>query len=102
VNLEASGGHSSVFEGRKVYPVNFLLRHYIVLSRAHAIRKYLIERTYSRQEVEELGWHGERARFDPSRLCFKPASALKCIDDRSWDKSQPWTKHVFFGIEEAH
>lgn len=97
VILAASGGHSAEFPDRKIYPVNFVLRHYIVLSRAHAIAKYKYERIYSSREVDERGWHGARARFDPSRLRLPARNVLKCLDDGPWDTSQPWKQHTFLG-----
>jgi len=97
VDLVSSGGHSLNFGGRKIYPVNFILRHYIVLSRAHAIAKYKRERIYSTQEVKERGWHGVRARFDPAQLCFPSRNDLNSLDDGPWDKVHPWTQHTFLG-----
>jgi len=99
VDLVSSGGHSANFVGRKIYSVNFILRHYICLSRTHAIAKYGTERIYSRQEIEQRGWHGPRARFNPSHLSFSPPRELKSIDGDTWDKSDPWTKHKCFGTE---
>lgn len=97
LDLVTSGGHSANFEGRKIYPDNFILRHYIVLSRTQAIAKYCIERTYSREEVERLGWHGSRANFNPTQLQFPSKHQLKILNsDGVWDKSNPWTKHSFF------
>jgi glycosyltransferase involved in cell wall biosynthesis len=98
VELLSSGGHRVSFDGRRIYPVNFIMRHYIVLSRAHAIQKYGSERMYSPHEVKN-GWHRERARFDPARLYFTPASSLKCVDDGPWDKSDPWVEHKFLSGE---
>jgi glycosyltransferase involved in cell wall biosynthesis len=97
VDLIASAGHAVRFEGRKVFPVNFVLRHYIALSREHAIRKYGKERIYSVSEIKERGWHALRAGFMPSRLQLPARGQLKCVDDRVWDKSEPWKAHTFFG-----
>lgn len=97
MDLVASGGHSANFDGRKIYPNNFILRHYIALSRVHAIAKYGSERTYSREEVEKLGWHGARAKFNPTQLQFPSKHQLKILNNNGvWDKSNPWTKHSFF------
>ncbi len=98
MDLVASGGHSANFEGRKLYPENFILRHYIVLSRAHAIAKYGRERIYSKAEVEQRGWHGARANFNPLQIQFPGFGQLKMISkDIVWDKSEPWKTHTFFG-----
>src|SRR5262249_17577576 len=52
VDLVSEGGHVAEFPGRVVYERNFIMRHYIFLSRAHAVKKYG-ERNYSPQEVQE-------------------------------------------------
>jgi len=96
VDLVSSGGHGANFAGRKIYPDNFILRHYIVLSRAHAIAKYGGERVYSREEVEQRGWHGARAYFNPLQLQFPSKQQLKMLsNNRGWDKSAPWKTHAF-------
>jgi hypothetical protein len=97
VDLANSGGHSPKFAGRKIFPVNFIMRHYITLSREHAIRKYSIERIYSEFEVKQRGWHGPRAFFDPSQLKFPDRDQLKCLEKGGWDRSEPWKHHTFFG-----
>lgn len=98
--LVESGGHGVDFEGRRIFPVNFIMRHYIVLSAAHAIAKYTKERVYSRQEVEKKGWHWPRATFTPEKLKLPERSLLKCIDSGVWDTSQPWNMHTFLGQTE--
>jgi glycosyltransferase involved in cell wall biosynthesis len=95
VDLVSSGGHSANFDGRKIYPQNFILRHYIVLSRAQAIAKYGSERVYSREEVQR-GWHGARTCFNSSRLQFPSKHQLKMLRYPSgWDKSAPVKIHSF-------
>ena len=58
VDLASTGGHEVRFEGRKVFPLNFLLRHYGIRSQAHGERKILRER-HGRWNPEERrkGWH---------------------------------------------
>ncbi len=95
VDLVSSGGHSVAFDGRRVYPANFILRHYIVLGREHAITKYSRERVYSRQEHLERGWHGWRMTFRPEHLRFPARERLKHLDVHGWDRSDPWPAHGF-------
>ena len=38
IDLASSGGHSVMFENRNIYPENFILRHYILLSKKHAVK----------------------------------------------------------------
>lgn len=100
VDLVSSGGHSIKFEGIKIYPVNFILRHYIALSRAHAINKYGHERIYSQDEIEKRGWHGPRAKFNSNHFQLPTCEQLKMIGKNSdLDKAAPWVTHVFFGHE---
>jgi len=95
VDLVSSGGHILNFEGRKIFPRNFILRHYICLSKEHVIWKYYSSRVFSKQEVEERGWHGKRATFTPDKLNFPNKELLKIVGDGVWDKSDPWKEHTF-------
>ena len=96
VDLVSSGGHSANFDGRKIYPDNFILRHYIVLSRAQAIAKYGSERIYSREEVEQRGWHRARANANIEAIRFPSPGELHHAGDGRWNKSRPWKQHPFF------
>jgi glycosyltransferase involved in cell wall biosynthesis len=96
IDLIASGGHGVNFEGRKIFPVNFVLRHYIALSREHLIRKYASERVYSEAEIKERGWHAQRASFAPDRFRLPGRDRLKRVQKGDWDKSEPWKRHPFF------
>jgi len=44
-----------------MYPESFKMRHYLFLSVAHAISKY-VERSYDPKELHN-GWHGWRTRL---------------------------------------
>lgn len=82
LDLVSSGGHAATFEGRRVCPIRFLLRHYPLRSRQQAERKVFRERLGRlRPEERARGWHvqydgleqGGAARvaglslFDPDR-----------------------------------
>lgn len=58
VDLAASGGHEVAFEGRRVFPYNFLLKHYPIRSQSHGERKVLVDRKprFSASERRRL-WH---------------------------------------------
>jgi hypothetical protein len=58
VDLVHHGGHDLLFEGKRVFPVPFLLRHYPIRSAEHGRRKVLAERM-ERFAAEERagGWH---------------------------------------------
>jgi glycosyltransferase involved in cell wall biosynthesis len=96
-NLVGSGGHCIEFNNKRIFPIDFILRHYIVLSRVHAIRKYTQERIYPQRAVEEFGWHGARARFTADKLKFPDKKRLKRLCGNYWDTSDPWSRHEFLG-----
>jgi glycosyltransferase involved in cell wall biosynthesis len=95
IDLVSWGGHKIHFEGIKIYPENFILRHYIVLSKDHAIRKYYSDRVFSQDEIKDRGWHGARANFLPEKLIFPSKDLLKTLKKGEWDKSDIWKKHTF-------
>ena len=94
VNLASSGGHSVLFENRRIYPANFILRHYILLSKRHAMEKYG-KRNYDPKELAK-GMNVKRARFNPENIKFPNKKDLKRISENGeWDLSDPWTGHFF-------
>jgi glycosyltransferase involved in cell wall biosynthesis len=70
-------GHSATFAGRRIYPYNFLFKHYPIRSQDHGERKVFRERRarYNPGERQD-GWHrhydpwspGDTFLFDPSKL----------------------------------
>lgn len=96
ISIMESGGHSIKASNLRVFSVNFILRHYIYLSKAYAERKYAIERKFSKKEIEERGWHGRRAVIKAGEVVIPSREILKrCGNDGIWDKSDPWKKHYF-------
>jgi glycosyl transferase family 2 len=58
VDLASSGGHEAQFDGRNVFPVRFISRHYPIRSQAHGERKVFQERQGRfREEERARGWH---------------------------------------------
>jgi len=95
IDLVSAGGHSVRFADRKVFPISFVMRHYILLSKAHAIRKFG-HRRYSEQEIAR-GWHRARARFSELDMRFPDRQEMKHIDSgKGWDKSTPRRTHLIF------
>jgi glycosyltransferase involved in cell wall biosynthesis len=82
VDLASTAGHDVQFEGRRVFPYRFLLKHYPIRSQAHGERKVLAERRPRWNAAERaFGWHAqydelvdfvrhpsELIRFDPERF----------------------------------
>jgi glycosyltransferase involved in cell wall biosynthesis len=99
VDLASSGGHSAAFAGRRVYPQNFVMRHYIAMSHAHAVDKYARQRTYSPDEVVGLGWHGLRAKVRGSGdIVLPPPERMHRLTGRDFDRSRPERLHLFFNM----
>lgn len=95
VDLVSKGGHVVRFANRRVFPQSFVMRHYIVLSKAHAIRKYG-DRRFSATEVGK-GWHSTRATFSELGLRFPDRSELHCIEPGgAWEKGRPQGGHLIF------
>ena len=89
-------GHQLRSEGAKLYPTSFVLRHYIALSHAHAVRKY-VERRFDLSETE-LGWHGNRLALRPPDLLLRPSPHLRRLErwnSQSFDRSAPAAKHFW-------
>jgi hypothetical protein len=64
----------------------------------HLKRKYSINRVYSQNEVQERGWHGPRATFDPQKLVSLLSKDLILYkEDGEWNRSDPRIAHPFFG-----
>lgn len=94
VDLAPSGGHSATFVNRRIYPQNFILRHYILLSKAHAMEKYG-KRHYDPRELAK-GMNVKRASFNPENIKFPDKKRLKRVSENGeWDRSDPWTRHFF-------
>ncbi|MBD1382906.1 glycosyltransferase family 2 protein [Metabacillus arenae] len=58
ISLSGSGGHQAQFQGRKVTPFNFLVKHYPLRSQQHAEKKIFQERKPRyMKNLKEKGWH---------------------------------------------
>lgn len=94
VDLVSTAGHRVNFPGLKLYPEDFILRHYIFLSKAHALRKYCT-RVFSPEELTK-GWHTKRAAITPEGIRLptpKEMRSYRC--DGVWDRSAPCKSHKF-------
>lgn len=64
VNLVDSGGHVVSFEGKKVFPFKFLLRHYPLRSLAQMEKKIYKDRlTRFKLEKRTRGWHSQYDKY---------------------------------------
>lgn len=96
VNLHREAGHRVDLPDLQIFPISFILRHYLVLSKAHALAKYATRVHHKSGLVR--GWCQPRSTFSPDKLKFLDRSRLKKVTaDGQWDRSEPWTKHEFLG-----
>lgn len=92
VELAWSGGHLVRFPGLRMAPQSFSMRHYLFLSREHAIRKF-VDRRYDPAEVES-GFHGWRAKLKPEMIDLPHEADLRTYrSDDELDPSNPRTVH---------
>ena len=64
VDLVSTGGHETIFTGRRVFPIRFPMRHYPLRSAEHARRKVNQERRPRFDPAERArGWHIHYDRF---------------------------------------
>ncbi len=86
VDLANAGGHDAVFEGRRMFPYKFLIRHYPIRSQAHGERKILRERKARFDPAERAkGWHVHYDHFDEgSSFLWDPSGLHRWeeIDER--------------------
>ena len=82
-----SGGHLVAGEGLNRLPLDFILRHYIVLSEAQARSKYL-GRRYSEEDLAK-GWHHNRVNLAHDNFKVKSIPALRRLE------GDPSQHHVF-------
>ena len=93
--LAESGGHLITFPGLRRYPESLVMRHYLFLSEAHAITKF-VRQTYAPEEVKR-GWYGKRAMLRPDMIKLpKQAELLPYWSDEQLDASNPLKAHLLF------
>lgn len=64
VNLATSGGHEAIFNGRKIYPIKFLLKHYSLRNTDQAKSKVFQHRLPRfEKEKSSHGWHTQYDQF---------------------------------------
>ena len=93
--ITSSGGHLIASEHLALCPEDFVMRHYIFLSRAHAERKYLARK--HPQSALDKGWHHPRHLLSKESFDLPSHSALCCVDDGPLDDSNPLPQHLAFG-----
>jgi SAM-dependent methyltransferase len=86
VNLSTSGGHQAIFQGRNIFPLKFLMKHYPLRNALQANKKVFHDRLPRMvAEHKALGWHTQYDKF----------RAVGVVD--GWDsyKLVPWHRTYF-------
>ena len=92
VDIVSTGGHQAKFRGRQISPQRLFLRHYLILSHEHMLRKY-VRRRYDAAEVKN-GWHGWRAQVTQDEIRLPSQTELRfTADDSDLDASSPRHQH---------
>lgn len=93
VELAFSAGHQVRFPGLKMSPRSLYLRHYLYLSRGHALEKF-VRRSFAEDEVKD-GWFGFRAHISADMIQFPSESQLRVAGpDYLLDPSDPLKRHL--------
>jgi len=95
IELAGSGGHHVSFEGLRLCPIDFKMRHYPVLSLQHAMRKY-VDKIYDPSEVK-LGWHGWKAVAEKHNLHLPSEKEMRYYtNDDELDTSDPLKQTLIY------
>lgn len=87
VRLAEAGGHEVRFEGRRIYPFKFLLKHYQVRSQEHGRRKVLRERKARWNPVERAqGWHTHYEHVNDAYNFLGEPGRLILFDEDSFNR----------------
>ncbi|MFM2294139.1 MAG: hypothetical protein RLZZ350_552, partial [Verrucomicrobiota bacterium] len=101
VMLGASGGHQPTFDGMRLFPQFFPMKHYQFLSVAHAQKKYL--RRYAKAELDaghHGGHQGWRAQFRTESFPLPSQTDLRELrPGGELDAAQPRLVHF---LDTAH
>jgi glycosyltransferase involved in cell wall biosynthesis len=86
-NLAESGGHEVTFDGRRVFPFNFLIKHYPVRSQGHGKQKIFSERQpRSIQEKRKLNWHVHYYKFAEGHSFIAKEQDLLVFDSDTFEE----------------
>jgi glycosyl transferase family 2 len=100
IGLTLSGGHRVEFEGIRCFPVDFKMKHYILLSIPHAIQQYSTRKC----DPEELkmGWQGWRNCSDSSRFILPREDEVRYfVGDDELDPSNPLKEHLIYDLSRS-
>jgi glycosyltransferase involved in cell wall biosynthesis len=79
------GGHDFRFLGRRVYPFNFLIKHYPIRSQSHGLQKVFRDRKprWSPEE-RQMGWHIQYDPIAPGHSFLEDPVALESFQEKDF------------------
>jgi glycosyltransferase involved in cell wall biosynthesis len=87
VSLAETGGHEVHFEGRRIYPYKFLLRHYRIRSQAQAEKKIFKDRIARWDPREKArGWHSHYDKIEQGYNFICSSADLEFFDEAEFYK----------------
>ena len=93
VDLTTHAGHTVAFAGLRMAPDSLYMRHYLFISRQHAIEKF-VQRRFAQDELAD-GWFKWRAHLRPELIKLPSVNELRpYLADHLLDPSEPLTRHV--------
>ncbi len=88
INLANSGGHEVTFRSRRIYPFNFLLRHYPIRSQNHGEKKVFLERIPRFNPREKAkGWHIQYEANDHKQSFLKHPYDVEPFNESTFYKT---------------
>ena len=81
VDLVTHYGHEVEFAGRRIYPYNFLYRHYPTRSQQQGERKILARQTRMDAQEVAAGWHRHWSRIQAGHNFLQDPSGLTSLDE---------------------
>lgn len=93
-DMVRSGSHNVIFDHQKIYPQNFILKHYIFLSYEYGVQKYS-SRIFTKEDIDK-GWHFNRYYLSSATIKLPSRHEMKEVTDKQrFDTSDPKKKHLF-------
>lgn len=83
-----SAGHDVIFEGRRVYPFKFLVKHYSFRSQEHGEKKVFRERKARWNPAERArGWHVHYDNMQMGHRFLRSTTEKECFDEESFNRT---------------
>ncbi len=79
IDLASSGGHDVQFDGKKVFPFKFIVRHYPIRSRTHGTKEVFSDRIPCFDTTgKDIDWHRQYDRYVSQKdMTFDKVDLLK-------------------------